>query len=105
ASSRWPVQGPRAVLVAAVTLALTLLPPIRRVRRWGRSAIAMTAAALAVSLAFTTQTVVAVTNAGGSVNPLRALVFSSMGAKPDAVEAYAEGLRAVVYRPAADHAP
>lgn len=106
ASSRWPVQAPRLVVLATLALIVSLTPPIRRVRRWGRSAIATTAAAAAVSLAMTAHLAVVVANAGGSINPLHALAFTSMDAKPDDVVTYAEpGLSAVVYRPARDSAP
>lgn len=97
ASSRWPVQAPRAVLLSAAALSVAL---ITQVRRWRAPAIVVTGVALAVSAAMTAHVMIAAAHAGGTVNPLRALVLTSMDASPDVIETYSgPGLSAVAYRP------
>jgi acetyl esterase/lipase len=103
ASSRWPAEAPRVVLVALVAVAIAAVAFRRAPRRFAIATAIVTAVAVLFSVTLMTRFVV---SAGVSVNPLRGLVFTSMDTPADAREAYAPGLSAVVYRAArADPAP
>ncbi|MCG8915819.1 alpha/beta hydrolase [Actinokineospora sp. PR83] len=100
----WAVHGPHLVLVSLVAAAVAVPVAVRRPRGWPSGvAAAVSVAALVTSGAVTGSIVVAVVEAGGSVNPFAALALTTESPEPDRTTAYAvvdgEPLRALVYEP------
>ena len=102
-SFAWPLAGPQLTLLSLVCLFIAAVAAWRGPHILGLATVAVAVISSLASAGITGRTVEAISDAGGTANPLTALWWHGMGAAPDSTVTYehvaGQQLTALLYKP------